>query len=202
MMKQCLQETRLAYLLRVAISHLREHAAEGITEYDGADCDGSCLADDLQTELDSLPNADASIAGNEGYWPKPWVHELEAGCFGSIIDANGEAVAQVQALSPRLEPDIVKRNNWRNTIARRIVDAINAEPAAPAGSCKAERSDIVNRFPGGVPENGLACPKCERTLEQREAGGKIIVECRRCHAGAIGDTLAAARVNLSRHLAK
>ena len=55
MMKQCLQETRLAYLLRVAIAHIREHAPEEITEYDGTECDGACLASELQNELDALP---------------------------------------------------------------------------------------------------------------------------------------------------
>lgn len=54
MMKQCIHETRLAYLLRVAISHIREHAADCVTEYDETDCDGSCLADELQNELDML----------------------------------------------------------------------------------------------------------------------------------------------------
>jgi len=47
-------ETRLAYLLRVAIAHINEHAFDCITEYDGTECDGSCLADELQSELEML----------------------------------------------------------------------------------------------------------------------------------------------------
>lgn len=55
MIEQRHTETRLAYLLRVAIHHIREHAADCVTEYDGTDCDGSCLAEELQNELDMLP---------------------------------------------------------------------------------------------------------------------------------------------------
>ena len=59
MIKRCIHETRLAYLLRVAIHHIREHAAEDVTEYDEAECDGSCLADELQHELDMLPSQES-----------------------------------------------------------------------------------------------------------------------------------------------
>lgn len=55
-MRKCLQETRLAYLLRVAIAHIREFAADDTSEYDDAECDGTCLANDLQHELDALPS--------------------------------------------------------------------------------------------------------------------------------------------------
>lgn len=47
-------ETRLAYLLRVAIRHILEHAADATTHYDEAECDGACLADELQREYEEL----------------------------------------------------------------------------------------------------------------------------------------------------
>lgn len=55
MMKRRIHETRLAYLMRVAIRHIRDHAADDVTKYDETECDGSCLADELQHELDNLP---------------------------------------------------------------------------------------------------------------------------------------------------
>lgn len=76
MMRRCIHETRLAYLLRVAISHIREHAADEITEYDEAECDGACLADELQHELDTLPAA------------KPEPRAFRYLAVGEIIDAS------------------------------------------------------------------------------------------------------------------
>lgn len=55
MMRRCLHESRLQYLLRVTIVALREQAPDAVLRYDEAECDGLCLADDLRTELDSLP---------------------------------------------------------------------------------------------------------------------------------------------------
>jgi hypothetical protein len=48
------KETRLAYLLRVAIRHIKVHAADQVSYYDEAECDGSCLADELRNEYDDL----------------------------------------------------------------------------------------------------------------------------------------------------
>lgn len=50
-------ESRLAYLVRVAVAHIREHAADCTTDYDETECDGSCLADELATEAESMPGA-------------------------------------------------------------------------------------------------------------------------------------------------
>lgn len=79
-MKQCIHETRLQYLLRVAISHIREHAADKETEYDESSCDGSCLADELQNEYDDLIEHEARqgrIAEAMGY-SKPCTKEEHA----------------------------------------------------------------------------------------------------------------------------
>ena len=67
------------------------------------------------------------------HWPLPWHNDHEqTGCFGNIVAANGEMVAQVQILAPAFEPDIVKRNEWRNFVAREICAIIN-EASAIAG---------------------------------------------------------------------
>ena len=49
-------ETRLHYLIRVAIIALREnkYSMDSI-KYDDAECDAECLADDLEIELNSEP---------------------------------------------------------------------------------------------------------------------------------------------------
>lgn len=47
-------ESRLAYLVRVAIHHIRDHASDCLTDYDETDCDGSCLADELERQLEEL----------------------------------------------------------------------------------------------------------------------------------------------------
>lgn len=47
-------ESRQNYLLRVAMHFLREHpvAAEHTIVFDEAECDGNCLADDIQIVLE------------------------------------------------------------------------------------------------------------------------------------------------------
>ena len=50
--KQSDFETRKEYLIYIAINFLREHAYEYTAFYDEAECDGTCLADDLRIEFD------------------------------------------------------------------------------------------------------------------------------------------------------
>lgn len=40
-------ESRPAYLMRVAAAYILAHNSEGLIEYDGAVCDGNCLAEEL-----------------------------------------------------------------------------------------------------------------------------------------------------------
>lgn len=47
-------EPRASYLMRVAAAHILAHAPTGITEYDGTDCDGGCLAEELLAEAEEL----------------------------------------------------------------------------------------------------------------------------------------------------
>jgi hypothetical protein len=48
-----INETRKDYLIRVAIELIRNGSANYETiEFDDAECDGGCLADDLQSVLD------------------------------------------------------------------------------------------------------------------------------------------------------
>ncbi len=41
-------ERRSVYLMRVASQFIMENARDGIIKYDEADCDGHCLAEELQ----------------------------------------------------------------------------------------------------------------------------------------------------------
>jgi hypothetical protein len=47
-------EKRAVYLLRIAASYIQKYAPSGITQYDEADCDGLCLADDMKIAADCL----------------------------------------------------------------------------------------------------------------------------------------------------
>lgn len=204
-------ESRLAYLLRVAIRHISDHASDCLTEYDGTDCDGSCLADELQQELDDLVESEARqhrIAGALGlsktmpadpmlapldgdHWPLPWRNPAEGGTFGTILAANGEPVAQIQPLAVGFEPDIRKRNEWRNLQARRICEVVNATAAA---DFMAEHMP-----PPEVEEIPLElCPKCHGRLdsEKQHMTREQRVECRRCNIHAIGETVELARLRL------
>ena len=53
MITQNINETRKDYLIRVAIELINNSSAYSETiEFDEAECDGACLADDLQAVLD------------------------------------------------------------------------------------------------------------------------------------------------------
>lgn len=43
-------QPRVAYLLRIAAEFIRKYASHRSVHYDEADCDGACLADDLEIE--------------------------------------------------------------------------------------------------------------------------------------------------------
>lgn len=44
-------ETRLQYLTRVLTEYMDTGYGDGTIEYDGTECDGSCLADDFEIEV-------------------------------------------------------------------------------------------------------------------------------------------------------
>lgn len=48
------EEPRFLYLMRVAAAHIREYAEAQITYYDGTDCDGGCLADEILAEVEDI----------------------------------------------------------------------------------------------------------------------------------------------------
>lgn len=48
MLKRCIHETRLAYLMRVAIHHIREHAAEEVSPVVEAEVVDAAPDDDMQ----------------------------------------------------------------------------------------------------------------------------------------------------------
>lgn len=50
-------ETRLEYLARVLVAYM-DFFEPGSIHYDGAECDGQCLADDIETAVESLDNLD------------------------------------------------------------------------------------------------------------------------------------------------
>lgn len=45
---------RTAYIMRVAALHIRNYAYEDTTHYDKADCDGFCIADELENEANEI----------------------------------------------------------------------------------------------------------------------------------------------------
>ena len=51
-------ESRLLYLLRVAVAYIEAHPEETI-DYDDTTCDGYCLAEELKIEIEELQAADA-----------------------------------------------------------------------------------------------------------------------------------------------
>lgn len=69
MTTQKLNESRKDYLLRVTVAFLRDNweAAECTTHYDGTTCDGYCLADDIEAELDesAFLESNSEISGCE-----------------------------------------------------------------------------------------------------------------------------------------
>ena len=46
-------EPRLIYLVKIAIDYIRKYGDDQIIYYDEAECDGYCLSDDLENELES-----------------------------------------------------------------------------------------------------------------------------------------------------
>ena len=58
MIKQRDEETRAAYLMRVAAAYINECPDNSI-DYDETTCDGYCLAEELTVEADNMPSKDA-----------------------------------------------------------------------------------------------------------------------------------------------
>lgn len=188
MIERLPHESRLQYLIRVAVSALRANAAEADIAYDGTLCDGTCLAEELENEAETVFSPPP--CPGEDPWPRPWRNtHAEDGTFGSIVAANGEPVAQIMPLAVQFEPDIVKRNNWRNIMARKVAAAMNELDA---------RDFTRRQF--GVEE--VYCPKCRQKLKTRRVEAGIIVECKPCDAGACGSDLFVAVGNLGKHLAR
>jgi hypothetical protein len=48
-------ESRLQYLARVLVAYM-DFFEPGLIHYDGAECDGQCLADDIESAVESLPD--------------------------------------------------------------------------------------------------------------------------------------------------
>ena len=124
----------------------------------------------------STPKTAPDFGGN--YWPLPWFNETDLGCFGNILSANNEPVAQVQPLSPALEPDIVKRNKWRNHVAARISATINAcasmrDPAAEIQVLRDAASCLSRLVDHGHAEDCLfinrANAPCDCGVDQAQA---------------------------------
>lgn len=44
------EPSRAKMLMLLAAEYIRKHAPDGTVHYDEADCDGSCLAEDLEIE--------------------------------------------------------------------------------------------------------------------------------------------------------
>ncbi len=52
------EQDRAAEMLRIAAKYIEDNYDEGIIHYDGADCDGACVADDCRmaaADLDGQP---------------------------------------------------------------------------------------------------------------------------------------------------
>lgn len=61
MIVQSENETRLEYLSRVLTEMMnRTYAGEATIDYDETTCDGSCLADDIASEVESLKQLQAT----------------------------------------------------------------------------------------------------------------------------------------------
>lgn len=228
MMKQCLHESRLAYLLRVAIAHIRDHAAEDETEYDDTSCDGHCLATDLQAELDCLPAQ-----------PEPPVQRLRHRNLGAVtIDEQCRAL---QARNTDSTSIFVNHDDDIKEVTRDMLEAApdywpapwyvsangsqgdvraaNGEPVLYIQplSPKLEgdilrrlawRNNIANEIAAmfnreaersSIDDSPL-CPKCSQPLKTRKTGKNTIVECDTCKAGAIGSDYQQAARRLKRHL--
>ena len=51
-------ETRLQHLARVLTCFMADFGDGTLIHYDGAECDGQCLADDIDSAVESLPDLD------------------------------------------------------------------------------------------------------------------------------------------------
>jgi hypothetical protein len=56
---------RAEQMLRIAASIIRKHAGDATTTYDGAKCDGYCVADDCETEALIIASALSAIEKGE-----------------------------------------------------------------------------------------------------------------------------------------
>lgn len=54
------KESRLVYLLRVAVAYIEAHPEETI-DYDDTTCDGYCLADELRLEIEELQEIEEKL---------------------------------------------------------------------------------------------------------------------------------------------
>lgn len=175
MMKQRIHETRLAYLLRVAISHIREHAADCVTEYDGTDCDGSCLADELQNELEMLP----------GPGIKTEYRPLRIGEKTSV--EMGDEVR-------------MQDGSWRPTVFNAEIKKDFPQYRRPMKSPAAEF--MAEHMPDDpLPE---LCPICRRELRFRRSTHqslRVEVDCQNCGVHAIGEDRGFAVQNFRRFIA-
>jgi hypothetical protein len=45
---------RLKYLAGIAAEYIRTHAPDHLVIFDDADCDGSCLADDIESAIEQI----------------------------------------------------------------------------------------------------------------------------------------------------
>jgi hypothetical protein len=136
----------------------------------------------------------------------PWYNEVESGCFGNIMAANGEPVAQVQPLSPAIEKDIVRRNEWRNVIARKICQAMNGAATPPPDEKIFVASSAAEFMAEHMPDDPLPelCPTCSRELRFRPSSHphkRIEVVCQSCGDHAIGEDRGFAVQNLRRFIA-
>jgi hypothetical protein len=52
---------RAAMLMRVAAAYIRKNAPNDVIHYDDADCDGRCLADDLESGASALTKVRAEL---------------------------------------------------------------------------------------------------------------------------------------------
>ncbi len=56
-------ESRPRYLMRVAVEFIRRNSLEEYTvRYDGTECDGSCLAGELENEVEGMPLGEGGTA--------------------------------------------------------------------------------------------------------------------------------------------
>lgn len=57
MIKELQGESRLMYLVRVAIKYIEKYP-DGTVDYDGTTCDGFCLLSELQDEWEDIMDRD------------------------------------------------------------------------------------------------------------------------------------------------